>query len=129
MWKRVADSVRTWPSFSPLVLPRALQRISTRTRLSSSSRYSSTLTRYHSQALKKSRQPSAMPASPVLLPGAGPPVMTHSISGCAHSTEPNFPRSHSAEIERTRSKFVDIGPSVADLRVLGHDWHMLGLGR
>jgi hypothetical protein len=44
-------------------------------------------TRKSSQALRKSRRPSAIPACPVQLPGVGPTAMRNSISGCAHSAE------------------------------------------
>jgi hypothetical protein len=46
---------------------------------------------------QNSRQPSAIPARPVQLPAAGLSARTNSISGCAHSTEPNqSPRSQFA---------------------------------
>jgi ketosteroid isomerase-like protein len=48
--------------------------------------------------LRKSRVPSTIPAKPVQLPGSGRSATTYSISGCAHSAEPNSPRSH-AEAE------------------------------
>src|SRR2546422_320229 len=54
-----------------------------------------------------------MPASPVQVPGEGPPTITYSISGCAHSAGLGVPRSQAARIERTSSTFADgIDPSV-----------------
>src|SRR5438445_644191 len=44
-----------------------------------------------------------MPASPVQVPGEGPPTITYSISGCAHSAGLGVPRSQAARIERTSS--------------------------
>src|SRR2546430_292769 len=48
-----------------------------------------------------------MPASPVQVPGEGPPTITYSISGCAHSAGLGVPRSQAARIERTSSTFAD----------------------
>src|SRR5437016_13888452 len=72
MWKRVAWVVRICPTSSPLVLPRALAWTSTRTRSPWSSRYSSTSARTSSQALRKAREYSTMPAIPIELEGWGP---------------------------------------------------------
>src|SRR2546426_1198185 len=102
-WNRAAPLDRNCPNSSPLLLPRPLRRTSTRTRSSSSSRYSSAAPPRPSQAPRTSRQPSAMPARPVQLPGAGPSAITYSISGCAHSAELKSPRSQAAWIKRTRS--------------------------
>ena len=49
--------------------------------------YSCGSARYSAQALSQLRKPSAMPANPAQLPGAGPSATTYSISGCAHSAE------------------------------------------
>src|SRR5207249_1087830 len=61
-----------------------------------------------SQAPRNSRQPCAIPTSPVQLPADGPPTITYSISGCAQSNDLKSPRSQAARSERTRSRFADI---------------------
>jgi hypothetical protein len=48
-----------------------------------------------------------MAASPVQRPGEGPSTSTYSISGSAHWAEPKSPRSHRAQIERTRFRFAE----------------------
>jgi hypothetical protein len=48
---------------------------------SSTSRYSSASWLKSSQALGQARQPAAMPASPIEVPGEGPSTMVNSMSG------------------------------------------------
>src|SRR5439155_16365468 len=66
------------------------------TRSSSSCLYSSASMRKSANAPRTSRWLAAIPASPVQLPGSGPPTTTYSMSGCAHSAELWSPRSQSA---------------------------------
>src|SRR6266550_664712 len=69
----------------PLVFPRALALVSTRTRAASSSRYSSASTRTSPSTPKRSCTAATSPSRPITLPGVGPSACTYSISGCAPS--------------------------------------------
>src|SRR5215204_985491 len=110
-WNSPAPCPAIFSRFSLLVLPRPLARKSTRTRSLSSSRYSSASWRKSSQPPSQARQPSAISASPVHLPGAGPSANRKSMSESAHSLERYSPRSHSEQTDRTSSTFADaMGP-------------------
>src|SRR5436190_1396181 len=68
-WNRFAPFICMSPTSSPLVLPRPLKCISTRTRWSSSARNSSASARNSSKALSASRHASAIAATLVPQPG------------------------------------------------------------
>src|SRR5262249_2788515 len=107
MWTISAPRVQDASSPSPLVFPRRSNRRSTRTRSSSSSRYSSITSCRSFQGLRISRTPVATSVSPVNVPGLGPSITTYSICGSAQSARLKSPRSKSAKIERTRSRLED----------------------